>query len=529
MAVTKEQTDFPVTWDNPADANLTWLFSPDHMPQAYSPLGFELTLSPFLQGFGWGMRPIQQNYYVYFVTEPQNATGQRQGKPDAAYLREAARVWNEEAFPEVLRYIELYRTPDFDALSDEELVREIERLREVRFRSGQLHSLAITPHWAGMTLLIETYKELTGGDELGALRLVQGYRNKSVEAGERLWDVSKIAASAPSVRERLLRIDASPARDRFAELERDPEARPFVEAFRAYLDDFGWRTGGEFSNSTWAENPTVPLTMLRTYLELPDYDPYAEQRRLADDRDSAIRDTLARLGPDERARLEELLDAVRGIVTLSEDHNFFIDQRLATLPRRLVLAAGRRLVSNELLDDPDVVFFLRAQELIDALQGKTGSQQDTAARRKEELSYWRTVTPPLSVGAPPPEGEHAAERPPEPSLGSADKRTSELRGLAASAGSARGPVRVLTDLADSERLRPGDVLVVSVTSPAWTPLFAVASAIVTEVGGVLGHTAVVAREYGLPAVVNVRHATRLLQDGQLVEVDGSAGIVRVLQ
>jgi pyruvate,water dikinase len=72
------------------------------------------------------------------------------------------------------------------------------------------------------------------------------------------------------------------------------------------------------------------------------------------------------------------------------------------------------------------------------------------------------------------------------------------------------------------------VLVVPVTSPAWTPLFAIASAIVTEVGGVLGHTAVVAREYALPAVVNVRHATRLLRDGQLVEVDGSAGVVRVL-
>lgn len=521
---TKSTADFPVAWDNPADAKLCWRFSPDHMPQAYAPLGFELALSPFLQGFGWGMRPVQMNYYVYFATEPEKAVAGRPSKADVPYLREAARVWNEEALPEVLGYIELYRTPDFDALSDGELVREIERLRELRFRSGQLHSLAVAPYWLGLALLIETYKELTGGDDLAALRLAQGYRNKSVEAGERLWDVSKTAAALSGVRDKLLQIDASSARDRFAQLERDPEATPFVEAFRAYLEEFGWRTAGEFSSATFAENPTIPLTMLRTYLEMPDYDPYAEQQRLAEERDAAIRDTMAQLAPDDQARLGEVLGAVQGIITLSENHNYYIDQRLATMPRRLVLAAGRRLASKGLLDDATLVFSLRTAELTDGLQGSKASLQETAVRRKEELAYWQTVTPPPYVGAPPPEGEVAAEA----LLPSPDKRTSELRGMAASAGSARGTARVLSSLSEAERLRPGDVLVVSVTSPAWTPLFAIASAIVTEVGGVLGHTAVVAREYGLPAVVNVRNATRLLQDGQLIEVDGSAGVVRVV-
>jgi pyruvate,water dikinase len=104
----------------------------------------------------------------------------------------------------------------------------------------------------------------------------------------------------------------------------------------------------------------------------------------------------------------------------------------------------------------------------------------------------------------------------------------ELRGLAASSGVVRGPVRVLTDIAEAQRLKPGDVLVAPVTSPPWTPLFAIACAVVTEVGGALSHTAVVAREYAIPAVASVKNATRLLRDGQLVEVDGSAGVVRVL-
>ena len=215
----------------------------------------------------------------------------------------------------------------------------------------------------------------------------------------------------------------------------------------------------------------------------------------------------------------------RGVVTLSEDHNFYIDQRLVTTPRRLIQAVGRRLVSKGQLQDADLVFFLRTHELLEALRESGVSLQQTCQERSAELKRWRSVTPPPFVGAKPPPGLTPMDGgPPIPE----SDVPNEFRGLAASAGVARGVVRVLTQLSQADRLRPGDVLVVPVTSPPWTPLFAIASAIVTEVGGALSHTAVVAREYAIPAVVNVRNATKLLRDGQLIEVDGSAGIVRVL-
>jgi pyruvate,water dikinase len=103
-----------------------------------------------------------------------------------------------------------------------------------------------------------------------------------------------------------------------------------------------------------------------------------------------------------------------------------------------------------------------------------------------------------------------------------------LRGVGASAGLARGTARVILRLADATRLRPGDVLVTASTSPAWTPLFAQVAAVVTEVGGVLGHCGIVAREYRIPAVVGAAGATTRLRDGQLVEVDGTAGSIRAL-
>jgi pyruvate,water dikinase len=133
------------------------------------------------------------------------------------------------------------------------------------------------------------------------------------------------------------------------------------------------------------------------------------------------------------------------------------------------------------------------------------------------------------VGAPPPEAP--ADAPPDRFWGTRNLRSdrpNELKGNAASAGVARGPARVLATLDEARRFQPGDVLVTRTTMPPWTPLFAVASAVITETGGILSHAAVTAREYGLPAVLCVENATRLIKDGQPLEVDGSNGTVRIL-
>jgi pyruvate,water dikinase len=133
------------------------------------------------------------------------------------------------------------------------------------------------------------------------------------------------------------------------------------------------------------------------------------------------------------------------------------------------------------------------------------------------------------IGAPPSATD--AEQPPKRFWGGGNLRSDrpgELKGHAASAGVARGAARVIASLEEGRRLERGDVLVTRTTMPPWTPLFAIAGAIVTETGGVLSHAAVTAREYGLPAVLSVPNATRLIRDGQALEVDGSNGIVRIL-
>ena len=346
MTTETKVTEFPLHWENPAAANLTWRFDPMHTPDVTTPLSFDLYMEPFIRGFGM-LRLCQQNYYVYMhqPAMPPSAPG----PVPLEAIHAGARRWREEIIPEVRRFDEHYLTTDFDSMPADELAAELDQLVDARVRCGQLHTIANLPWWMGMMNLIETVRELTGGDDLVALRLVQGYGNKSVEAGERLWRLSRLAGSIPEVRETLLALADAGVAKQMAALGEKPAGQPFVEEFR-------WRSGlFEFSAPTWFEDPAVPLDQVRAFLAMPDYDFPAEQRKQAEERDRHVAGTMAPLEPDQRERLQGAIDAAIDVAPILEDHNYYIDQRVGVLPRRLVLAAGRRLVSMGVLAGaPDV-------------------------------------------------------------------------------------------------------------------------------------------------------------------------------
>ena len=193
---------------------------------------------------------------------------------------------------------------------------------------------------------------------------------------------------------------------------------------------------------------------------------------------------------------------------------------------------GARLAQAGILETADDIFYLTPEEL---LNSRDTSMKDLVQERKVELERFSQITPPPMLGTAPPfeltnagsmvraifKGEMAQSN-------SSQSEASMVKGLAGSAGITRGTARVLYSLTEASKLQPGDILVTAFTEPPWTPLFATAAAVVTDQGGVLSHTAVVAREYRIPAVVGTGSATSIFQDGQLIEVDGNTGIVRVV-
>jgi pyruvate,water dikinase len=186
--------------------------------------------------------------------------------------------------------------------------------------------------------------------------------------------------------------------------------------------------------------------------------------------------------------------------------------------KQALLAEAARLVQAHVLREPEDIFYLTLQELHDAVRAQHVDDQ-LIRRRKDAFRAYQALTPPRVLTS---DGEVVAG-----SYRRDDVPAGALVGLPVSAGTVEGRARVVLDMAEAD-LEPGDILVTAATDPSWTPLFVAIGGLVTEVGGLMTHGAVIAREYGVPAVVGVEQATRLIRDGQRIRVQGTQGYVEIL-
>ena len=261
------------------------------------------------------------------------------------------------------------------------------------------------------------------------------------------------------------------------------------------------------------------LAQLQQYVASPERNPREELGAQARRREEMVADARRRLAerPEDLTRFElSLRDAREGTI-ISEDHNYWIDYSSTYRVREVLMECGSRLAAAGVLGARADVRFLRWAEVRQALLSlPDGDQRALIVKRKREMEHWRGVTPPSSLGT-------FKESPEEVSGGG-----STLRGNPGSPGTARGPARILRTVADAERLRDGDVLVSATSAPPWTAFFGIVAGVVTDAGDLLSHTAVVAREYGVPAVVGAVGATSLIEEGDTLEIDGSRGEVVVV-
>jgi phosphohistidine swiveling domain-containing protein len=302
-------------------------------------------------------------------------------------------------------------------------------------------------------------------------------------------------------------------------------------AVKEFLQEYGWRANElDVAEPTWVEEPATPYKLIAKYARQDDADPEEELKSLAAARKTREELILSKISDGQaEGMFRMMLAGAQQYLPIQENHNFWIDQQGQMVIRPALLEAGQRLAPSGVIGNPDDLFYLHFDELQDALRDPKVDLSATAAGRRAERERFQALTPPQELGtAPPPEVE---ENPiaikffgaqPEQS---ADPRL--INGIAASGGKVTATARVVPSLDEAERLRGGEVLVCPATMPPWTPLFSLASALVTDHGGVLSHTAIVAREYGLPAVVGTKVGTSLIRDGQKVTVDGDAGTVKL--
>ena len=351
--------------------------------------------------------------------------------------------------------------------------------------------------------------------------------NVTSEMGLALLDVADVIRPHPDVVAFLQRVvdegrDGEGFLDELATLEGGPEAREAIEAF---LDRYGMRCVGEIdiTRPRWSERPTSLVPVILGNIK--NFEPGDGERRFEQGRKEALKkkaEVLNRLRalPDGERKAEaarRMIDRVRTFIGYREYPKYFIVSRYF-IYKQALLREAERLLQAHVLRERDDIFYLTFQELHDVVRTSQVDDQLISLRRQAFRSY-QALTPPRVLTS---DGEVIAG-----SYRRNDVPAGALVGLPVSAGTVEGRARVVLDMAEA-KLEADDILVTASTDPSWTPLFVAIKGLVTEVGGLMTHGAVIAREYGLPAVVGVEHATRRIRDGQRIRVHGTDGYVEVL-
>lgn len=546
--------DFPVQWDDPSHERLFWTHERMHCPHPISPamgsLDPEAGFNFAAETYGLPIRMYSRviNSYRYTAVAPVTfdpdelaAMGQRAQENLQPVLLRLREIWESELLPEIKQLLADADSFDLRAAAMPELLAHLNETIVRSARLWQIHFTTVLPVGLAMSLFHDFHCDLFGSQSaFDAYRLLQGFDNKNLETDRALWQLSRKALATPVVRAVLAEqatADVVPA------LEQTPEGRAYLVELRAYLDEYGQRCASSVGNAfeladpSWIEDPTPVIKNLKDYITQPDRDLDAEMATLEVERERLLAEARERLrGYPQQVvgQFEALLNAAQVATILHEDHNFWIDCRGVYSVRRALVELGNRLADAGVLASPEDVFYLRFDELRETAAALPAiDRRELIAQRKAEMAHFRAITPPPALGTQPP------GPPPDDPMGRALGRffggppqpptePGVLRGSPGSPGIARGTAKVVRTLAEAAKLEPGDIMVAETTAPPWTPLFAAVAAVVTDTGGILSHCAVVAREYGIPAVVGAGMATAMIQDGQTVEVDGDTGIVRVI-
>ena len=346
--------------------------------------------------------------------------------------------------------------------------------------------------------------------------------NVTSEMGLALLDVADVIRPHPEVVAFLQLVEDDGFLDELPGLAGGREAR---DAIRGWLDRYGMRCAGEIdiTRPRWSERPTTLVPVILGNVR--NFAPGAGARRFEQGRQEAAKkeqEVLERLralpdGEQKAAETRRMIDRVRTFAGYREYPKYGIVSRFFVYKQAVMREAGR-LVQAGVLREKEDIFYLTLQELHEVV--RTHRVDDALIRRrKDEFRSYQALTPPRVLTS---EGEAVAA-----AYRRDDLPDGALVGLAVSAGTVEGRARVILDMAEAD-LEPGDILVTAFTDPSCTPLFVAIAGLVTEVGGLMTHGAVIAREYGLPAVVGVVHATRLIRDGQRIRVHGTDAYVEIL-
>jgi pyruvate,water dikinase len=402
---------------------------------------------------------------------------------------------------------------------------------DVHDRHWKIHWMLNFAQFASTTNLNAVIEEV-GADVSLMGRLQSSVEDRNWDAIEDLWQ-SKEEVKGDA--ELSAAFEAPTASEVMSALDGTERGRRFVEErITGHQKTFGYKSmwSHELTYKLWVEDPAPIVEAIRGYVAT-DYDYPANLQSVRDDLEGAKRDVVAGVEGEAREKLDAALQMSLNMNPLTPDHHFYVDQGTNARLRIAVIAIGRKLVEAGALADPEDVVFLRYNELRRLMADPEAfDAQDLVSDRRDEREDAFEKRPPSWLGTATqdaldfpyaglwgfPERFHAGE----------PATTGEIKGLAASPGVVEGPARFVSSLEEFDQVQQGEILVCRMTNPAWVVLFTKIVGLVTEAGGTVSHPAVVAREFGIPAVVGTGNAGERIKTGDRVRVNGATGVVEIL-
>lgn len=562
--------DFPVDWENEEEKQLFWVFDDLHCPRPLSPMYFDiggwwLTCDHMFRRFGtpfasdWVAKNV--NGYLYTAAIPADADfdirskeynslyAARVPKDDPNYSNRIggyldavlptyglnfADWWRNRFVPEMRRNLDYLeeRIERVDEIDLMEWAVILEDAIDIHDRHWKIHWMLNFSQFSAALNLQAVMEEVRGEVDSELLgRLQNSAEDRNWDSIEALWKMKELAKSDPTIGAAFAKEHGDAVLEALESTER---GRQFIEEhLRPYQKEFGWHAvwSHEFIFPSRYEDPSPVLDVIKGYID-SDYDYPTAVKELADDIAAASQELLEGLEGEDLERMKAANEINLKMAPLTPDHHFYIDQGTNAHLRLVLISIGKKLTEAGALDTPDDVLFLKYNELR-YLIGDLGGfdARSIVAERRAERSVAEKLKPRDWIGTA---TESQLEFPYLSNWGFPDRLYMEqeegavISGIGASPGSVEGVAKVVDSVDDFDEVKEGDILVCQMTNPAWTPLFAMVSAIVTDAGGISSHPAVMAREFGIPAVIGCSVATSRIQSGDRLRVDGATGTVEIV-
>ncbi len=563
--------DFPIDWASEDEKGLFWFFDDLHCPQPVSPMYFDiggwwLTCDHMFRRFGtpfasdWIAKNI--NGYLYTAAIPAepgtmvegvelgNRYAPRTPVDDPEYPNKIgsyldavlptygahfADWWADRLVPEMIKNFEYleHKIERWQEITLMEWATILEDALDIHDRHWKIHWMLNFSQLSATLALqaaVDELKEDVDPTLLGRLQNSASDRNwDSIEALWRMKEEIKEDDELAAIFSR------ETGADILAALAGTERGRSFIEGrLRPYQKEFGWHSvwSHEFVFPTRYEQPEPILEVIKGYVET-DYDFPAAVGALKADLEAAAAELLDGLEGEALERMTLAHETNARMAPLTPDHHFYIDQGTNAHVRLVLICIGRHLVADGAIGDPNDVMFLRYNELRYLMADPQGSQvRDLISDRRDEREDSYEIRPRDWVGTA---TEEALAFPYLPNWGYPERLDRDyaaaedrVEGLAASAGVIEGVARLVLSPEHFDQVKKGEILVCQMTNPAWVTLFTRISGLVTDAGGAASHPAVLAREFGIPAVIGTSVATQKIKTGDRIRVNGSTGVVEIL-